>query len=91
MDTDEKSTEMLAFRGTRDHYSKMTKIQLLGLQVKFAYSDDLLPVISQWEIHGNRMANSADADQTARDNANPDQEQSDLGLHCLPRPVCLKT
>ena len=21
---------------------------------------------------------------------NPDQEQSDLGLHCLPRPICLK-
>ena len=21
----------------------------------------------------------------------PNQEQSDLGLHCLPRPVCLKT
>ena len=21
----------------------------------------------------------------------PDQEQSDLGVHCLPRPVCPKT
>ena len=21
----------------------------------------------------------------------PDQEQSELGLHCLPRPVCQKT
>ena len=21
----------------------------------------------------------------------PDQEQSDLGLHCLPRPICPKT
>ena len=30
------------------------------------------------------MANSVDPDQTA-------EEQSDLGLHCLPRPVCLKT
>ena len=30
------------------------------------------------------MANSVDPDQTA-------QEQSDLGLHCLPRPVCLNT
>ena len=28
------------------------------------------------------MANSVDPDQTA---------QSDLGLHCLPRPVCPKT
>ena len=27
------------------------------------------------------MANSVD----------PDEEQSDLGLHCLPRPACLKT
>ena len=30
------------------------------------------------------MANSVDPDQTAP------QEQSDLGLHCLPRPVCPK-
>ena len=30
------------------------------------------------------MANSVDPDQTA-------QEQSDLGLHCLPRPVCPET
>ena len=29
----------------------------------------------------DRMANSVD----------PDQEQSDLGLHCLPGPVCPKT
>ena len=29
----------------------------------------------------DRMANSVD----------PDQEQSDLGLHCLPRPICPKT
>ena len=28
-----------------------------------------------------QMANSVD----------PDQEQSDLGLHCLPRPICPKT
>ena len=32
----------------------------------------------------DRMANSADPDQTA-------PEQSDLGLHCLPRPVYPKT
>ena len=30
------------------------------------------------------IANSVDPDQTAR-------EQSDLDLHCLPRPVCPKT
>ena len=29
------------------------------------------------------IANSVDSDQTA--------PQSDLGLHCLPRPVCLET
>ena len=35
----------------------------------------------------DRMANSVDTDQTA-----PSQTaQSDLHLHCLPRPVCLKT
>ena len=31
------------------------------------------------------MANSVDPDQTAL------EEQSDLGLHCLPRPICPKT
>ena len=31
------------------------------------------------------MANSVDPDQTA-----PREEQSDLGLHCLPRPICPK-
>ena len=31
------------------------------------------------------MTNSVDPDQTA-----PREEQSDLGLHCLPRPVCPK-
>ena len=30
----------------------------------------------------NGIANSEDPDQTA---------QSDLGLHCLPRPICPKT
>ena len=33
----------------------------------------------------NRIANSEDPDQTAL------EEQSDLGLHCLPRPICRKT
>ena len=32
------------------------------------------------------MANSADPDQTA-----PLGQQSDLGLHCLPRHICPKT
>ena len=35
--------------------------------------------------HADRKANSEDPDQTAP------WEQSDQGLHCLPRPVCLKT
>ena len=33
----------------------------------------------------DEIANSVDPDQTAP------LAQSDLGLHCLPRPVCLKT
>ena len=33
--------------------------------------------------HANGIANSEDPDQTA-------QEQSDLGLHCLRRPICPK-
>ena len=33
----------------------------------------------------NGIANSEDPDQTAP------REQSDLGLHCLPRPFCPKT
>ena len=32
------------------------------------------------------LANSEDPDQTA-----PLEEQSDLGLHCLRRPICQKT
>ena len=35
--------------------------------------------------NANEIANSEDADQTAP------LEQSDLGLHCLPRPICPKT
>ena len=33
----------------------------------------------------NEIADSVDPDQTAP------KEQSDLGLHCLPRPVCPNT
>ena len=36
--------------------------------------------------YAHRLANSVDPDQTV-----PRQEQSHLGLHCLPRPVCPKT
>ena len=32
-----------------------------------------------------------DADNRMANSVNPDQEQSDLGLHCLPKPVCPKT
>ena len=35
-------------------------------------------------IYANGIANSEDPDQTA-------EEQSDLGLHCLPRSICLET
>ena len=34
------------------------------------------------------MANSVDPDQTASSEAN---KQSDLGLHCLLRPICPNT
>ena len=46
-------------------------------------------ILTKWLFHrvmcpkdADVMANSVDPDQTA---------QSDLGLHCLPRPVCPKT
>ena len=42
-----------------------------------------LSVFRQKDANG--IANSEDSDQTAP------QGQSDLGLHCLPRPVCPKT
>ena len=34
------------------------------------------------------MANSVDPDQTAVCGPAPFAEQSDLGLHCLLRPIC---
>ena len=39
------------------------------------------------------MANSVDPVQTAPQGVanSVDPDQSDLGLHCLPRPICLKT
>ena len=37
-----------------------------------------------------RAMHPKDADGMAN-SADPDQEQSDLGLHCLPRPLCPKT
>ena len=38
----------------------------------------------------DRVMGPKDADGMAN-SVDPDQEQSDLGLHCLPRPFCLKT
>ena len=47
-------------------------------------------VSSYYTVMGSKdvdgIANRVDPDQTA-----PLEEQSDLGLHCLPRPVCPKT
>ena len=42
-----------------------------------------LRLFCQKDVNG--IANSVDPDQTAP------KEQSDLGLHCLPRPICPKT
>ena len=38
--------------------------------------------------NADEMANSVDPDQTAPDDQTAPQEQSDLGLHCLLRPIC---
>ena len=38
----------------------------------------------------SRVMHPEDADGIA-DSVDPEQEQSELGLHCLPRPVCPKT
>ena len=46
------------------------------------------PKIWTWLLY-HRAMRSKDADGMAN-SQDPDQ-QSDLGLHCLPRPVCLKT
>ena len=46
------------------------------------------------EMHpkdGDRMANTADPDQTAPLGGLFLWEQSDLGLHCLLRSICAKT
>ena len=52
-----------------------TKIQIKGPNLWLFLQKD-----------ANGIANSEDPDQTA-----PREEQSDLGLHCLPRPICPKT
>ena len=44
-------------------------------------SDQSLHCFSFYLKNADGIANSVD----------PDQEQSDLGLHCLPIPVCPKT
>ena len=41
-----------------------------------------------WLYH--RVMSQNDADGMAN-SVDPDQEQSDLGLHCLPRHICPKT
>ena len=40
---------------------------------------------TKWLYHGLMCPNGADGMANSVD---PDQEQSDLDLHCLPRPVC---
>ena len=52
------------------------------IYLKFKQTSQTLKGVCQ---HGaNGIANSEDPDQTA-------PLQSDLGLHCLPRPICPKT
>ena len=41
-----------------------------------------------WLYH--RVMSPKDADRMAN-SVDPDQTAPDLGLHCLPRPVCRKT
>ena len=48
-----------------------------------------LTVFPQKDANGK--ANKEDPDQTAPLRAVRLEEQSDLGLHCLPRPICPKT
>ena len=43
---------------------------------------------TMWLYHRVKSPNDADGMANSVD---PDQEQSDLGLHCLPRHICPKT
>ena len=55
-------------------------IRIAVIYLKFKQNSTNLRVFCQNHVNG--IANSEDIDQTA---------QSDLGLHCLPRPFCPKT
>ena len=46
-------------------------------------------IILKFEQGGFTVMCPKDADGMAN-NVDPDQEQSDLGLHCVPKPVCPK-
>ena len=52
------------------------------IYLKFKQRGQILGYFHQKDANG--IANSVDPDQT------PPLEQSDLGLHCLPRPICPK-
>ena len=45
-------------------------------------------ILTMWLYHTVMSPNNADGMANSVD---PGQEQSDLGLHCLPRPICPKT
>ena len=56
---------------------------LIDLRKVFVHGHPKLAIFCQNRANGT--AKSEDPDQTAP------LEQSDLGLHCLPRPICPKT
>ena len=61
-------------------------IKLLNIQTPEKVSVTTLKFEQDgFTIDGEGVANSVDPDRTAP------LEQSDPGLHCLPRPICLKT
>ena len=68
-------------------YRKVPKLsdakKLCGYQPELQTKRTTLRVFCQKDANG--IANNEDPDQTAS------LEQSDLGLHCLPRPICLKS
>ena len=64
----------------KNHKNSDTR-KIAVMTLKFEQSGFTKGVMSPKDA--DRMANSVDPDQI--------EEQSDLGLHCLPRPICLKT
>ena len=70
------------------NYCNLPKISdAKKLRCKLQKIQTKTPYLMEFRQKGaNGVANSEDPDQTA-----PLGEQSDLGLHCLPRPICLKT